>query len=136
MCTDARARAAILLAAAVLLAGPVGGCGGDGGDGAEEAPQQGTTEPPPAQTATETEPAAGRELFVSQASPACGSCHTLADAGTSGTVGPDLDDLRPDAERVERALRSGPGVMPNYESQLNDEQIQQLAEYVSGAASP
>jgi mono/diheme cytochrome c family protein len=31
---------------------------------------------------------AGKQLFVQ----ACGGCHTLADAGTSGTVGPNLDD--------------------------------------------
>ncbi len=31
--------------------------------------------------------AGGKELFVSK----CGSCHTLADAGTTGKVGPDLD---------------------------------------------
>jgi mono/diheme cytochrome c family protein len=30
----------------------------------------------------------GKELFVQQ----CGSCHTLADAATLGTVGPNLDD--------------------------------------------
>ena len=30
----------------------------------------------------------GRELFI----PKCGSCHTLADAGTKGQIGPNLDD--------------------------------------------
>ncbi len=31
---------------------------------------------------------AGKDLFI----PRCGGCHTLADAGTNGTIGPDLDD--------------------------------------------
>lgn len=30
----------------------------------------------------------GKALFVQR----CGSCHTLADAGTSGKIGPNLDD--------------------------------------------
>ena len=30
----------------------------------------------------------GKKLFIQ----ACGGCHTLADAGTSGSIGPDLDD--------------------------------------------
>jgi mono/diheme cytochrome c family protein len=31
---------------------------------------------------------AGKKLFQKT----CGSCHTLADAGTTGTIGPNLDD--------------------------------------------
>ena len=35
----------------------------------------------------------GKELFVKGANgkPSCGSCHILADAGTTGTIGPNLD---------------------------------------------
>ncbi|HEY8859500.1 MAG TPA: cytochrome c [Gaiellales bacterium] len=32
--------------------------------------------------------AKGKQLFMSD----CGSCHVLADAGTAGTIGPNLDD--------------------------------------------
>jgi mono/diheme cytochrome c family protein len=35
-----------------------------------------------------TDTARGRQLFIQK----CGSCHTLAQAATSGTVGPNLDD--------------------------------------------
>ncbi len=42
----------------------------------------------------------------------CGSCHTLADAGTTGTFGPNLDRLRPDRARVLAAVADGPGAMP------------------------
>ena len=35
-----------------------------------------------------------KALFTTDAQPvACGSCHTLADAGTNGTTGPDLDQV-------------------------------------------
>ncbi len=54
---------------------------------------------------------AARESFVST----CGSCHTLKDAGTTGRVGPDLDDLKPDTTRVANAITkggAGSGTMP------------------------
>jgi mono/diheme cytochrome c family protein len=37
---------------------------------------------------TQGDPTNGKTLFVAR----CGSCHTLANAGTSGTIGPNLDD--------------------------------------------
>jgi mono/diheme cytochrome c family protein len=50
----------------------------------------------------------GEQLFTSS----CGSCHTLAAAGTSGTVGPNLDDLKPSEQIVLNAIETGPGAMP------------------------
>ncbi len=142
-----RMRVLALLLSTALLAVPVAGCGGDDDEGATPPP---AAESQPAETAT-TETAttetgtgetgtggggdsAARELFASQTSPACGSCHTLADAGTTGTVGPNLDQVRPDAGTVERALQTGPGIMPQFTDQLDDEQVKQLAEYVSSVA--
>lgn len=78
--------------------------------------------------------AAGRELFTRGAVPACAVCHTLADAGATGAVGPVLDELRPDADRVARVLRSGFGVMPSYQGVLTEAQIAALAAYVAKAA--
>lgn len=43
----------------------------------------------------------------------CGSCHTLQAAGTDGSFGPNLDDLKPDQARVRDAIASGPGPMPS-----------------------
>ena len=40
--------------------------------------------------------AKGKELFIAK----CGSCHTLADAGTKGQIGPNLDDAFADSRRV------------------------------------
>lgn len=74
----------------------------------------------------------GRQLFVKDATPACAICHTLADAGASGAIGPSLDELKPDAPRVVSALRTGIGQMPAY-PQLSEEQVQALARYVARA---
>jgi cytochrome c6 len=82
----------------------------------------------------DTEMAQGRQLFTETASPPCALCHTLADAGSSGEIGPVLDDLKPDAERVASALRTGLGAMPSYQSQLSKVQIETLAHYVSHAS--
>lgn len=78
--------------------------------------------------------AAGKKLFTQTAVPACAVCHTLAHAGAKGDIGPDLDELRPDAARVEKAMRNGIGQMPPF-ARLSDEQIQALARYVESAAA-
>ena len=48
---------------------------------------------------------------MAEAQPSCGTCHTLADAGTQGGVGPNLDALAPEAARVESAVTNGVGAM-------------------------
>jgi mono/diheme cytochrome c family protein len=60
----------------------------------------------------------------------CGSCHTLADAGTSGTVGPNLDQAKPSFEKAVTQIKNGGGGMPAFGGQLTDEQIQALARYI------
>jgi cytochrome c oxidase subunit 1 len=53
----------------------------------------------------------GQQLF----SGTCGACHTLAEAGSSGTVGPNLDGLKPTEARVLHAIAiggTGDGRMP------------------------
>jgi cytochrome c6 len=60
----------------------------------------------------------------------CGSCHTLADAGTSGTTGPNLDDAKPTLDKAVTQITNGGGGMPAFQGQLTEEQIQALAEYV------
>jgi cytochrome c6 len=74
----------------------------------------------------------GRKIFTS-VTPACALCHTLKDAGATGTIGPSLDELKPDAERVAKALRNGIGQMPAF-PQLSEAQVQALARYVEKAA--
>ena len=74
--------------------------------------------------------ARGKALFTT-VKPACAVCHTLQAAGSTGQVGPVLDELKPDAARVLRALHSGLGVMPSYAEQLSEADMQALAAFVS-----
>jgi sulfite dehydrogenase len=75
----------------------------------------------------------GKRLFTKTAVPACALCHTLKDAGSEGAVGPVLDELKPDAARVAKALRDGLGNMPAFKT-LSEAEIKALARYVSTAA--
>lgn len=65
--------------------------------------------------------------------PACGICHVLAAAETSGQVGPSLDDLKPGADQVRAALRDGVGVMPAFADALSEAEIEAMATYVAEA---
>jgi cytochrome c553 len=71
--------------------------------------------------------AAGEEVF---ASAGCGSCHTLEEAGTSGTVGPNLDESTVDEAGAVQQIAEGGGGMPPFAGQLSDEQIQDVAAFV------
>ena len=103
-----------LAVAAVLLAF-VAGCGGSDED-------SNTT--PPASAG------GGEQLFKDN----CSSCHTLAAAGASGKVGPDLDQLKPGPDLVTSQVNSGGGAMPSFKGKLTDDQIKQIADYVSSNA--
>ena len=60
----------------------------------------------------------------------CGSCHVLADAGTSGTVGPNLDQAKPELQQAVKQITNGGGGMPPFKDQLTEQQIRALARYV------
>jgi mono/diheme cytochrome c family protein len=75
----------------------------------------------------------GRRLFTKDAAPPCALCHTLKDAGAAGAIGPSLDEIRPDRQRVAKAVRSGIGAMPPFAS-LSDQDVEAIAEYVSKAS--
>lgn len=78
--------------------------------------------------------ALGKKLFTTGAVPACALCHTLKDAGSEGAVGPVLDDLKPGAARVNKALHDGLGAMPSFKATLSEAEIDALAYYVSTAS--
>jgi len=80
----------------------------------------------------EGDPVAGKTVFLGAS--ACGGCHTLADAGTSGAVGPNLDESMPDNELVLDRVTNGQGGMPAFSSTLTEQQIADVAAYVSSAA--
>jgi mono/diheme cytochrome c family protein len=113
-------RIALALVALVLFIG-LTACGGDDEGSA-------TTETTTTETTTtdETTVASGREIFVAE----CASCHTLEDAGSTGAIGPNLDESSLDEAAVESQVRSGGGGMPAFEGQLSDEEIQAVAGYV------
>jgi mono/diheme cytochrome c family protein len=98
------------------------------------------TEPAPATTegGTQTEggttgdAAAGKQVF---ATAGCTSCHTLADAGSTGTVGPNLDEAKPSHDLVVDRVTNGKGAMPPFKGQLSDQQIADVAAYVHAATS-
>ena len=75
--------------------------------------------------------AAGKSVFESAG---CASCHTLADAGATGAVGPNLDDAKPDAALVKERVTNGKAAMPPFKGQLSDAQIADVAAYVSSVA--
>lgn len=75
----------------------------------------------------------GRKVFTS-AEPACRICHTLEDAGASGSIGPNLDNLQPNEGQVRLIVRGGAGSMPPYEGRLSEEEIDAVAAYVAAVA--
>jgi cbb3-type cytochrome c oxidase subunit III len=64
----------------------------------------------------------------------CSSCHTLAAAGATGTVGPNLDQLKPAMATVVHQVTNGGAIMPSFKGKLSSAQIQAVAKYVSSSA--
>lgn len=78
------------------------------------------------------EASAGKTVFTQTAQPSCSICHTLADAGSQGQIGPNLDELQPSAERVYKAVTDGIGVMPPFKGKLSEAERRAVAAYVAG----
>jgi cytochrome c6 len=109
----------------------------------EEPHAAATTQPAETGTETETETgaetgeggggeqggdaAAGESVF---ASAGCGGCHVLEAAGTSGSVGPNLDESQPDFELAVDRVTNGSGAMPSFSDRLSEQQIRDVAAYV------
>ena len=73
------------------------------------------------------DPAAGEEVY---ASAGCGTCHTLEEAGSTATVGPNLDESSIDEAGAAQQVAEGGGGMPPFSGQLSQEQIQDVAAFV------
>ena len=80
---------------------------------------------------TNQEDSLGKRLFVETASPPCGVCHSLEAAGARGVIGPNLDELRPDARRIRTAIAQGVGAMPAYAEQLTDREVNALVAFIT-----
>ena len=101
-------RRACLLLVVVIALGAAWGYARGGRQAAAEVPAAATataTAAPAAEVSATPEPPTGtpRQVFAH----ACGMCHALADAGSAGITGPDLDELRPSAAQVRRMVRTG-----------------------------
>ena len=84
--------------------------------------------PPPASPGN---PTAGKAVFTSAG---CASCHTLKDAGSTGNVGPNLDQLKPPFAAVKLQVENGGGPMPAFKGTLTPTQIDDVSAYVSSVA--
>jgi cytochrome c553 len=73
------------------------------------------------------DPTAGKQVFMSAG---CTSCHTLKAAGSTGTVGPNLDQLKPPEAIVVHQVEVGGGPMPAFKDTLTPKQIQDVAAFV------
>ena len=100
--------------------------GGQAGEGEPQAP-------PAAEEGNGAgDPAAGEKVFASSG---CGGCHVLEAAGSSGAVGPNLDESQPDLQLVVDRVTHGRGVMPAFGDELSEQQIQDVAAFVVDATS-
>ena len=133
-------RSTLALATLLAVIGvAAAGCGGE--EETSPSPQTvtgTTTAPSTTSTTTSTAPApkgdavAGKAVFTGSAG--CTGCHTLKDAGSTGTVGPNLDQAMPPASLVVDRVTNGKGVMPSFKGTLTPTQIADVAAYVSSVA--
>ena len=120
---------ALILCGCVFL---LAACGG----GKTVTPTPNTVEgtvPKPTTTPTATtegpkgDPVAGKAVF---ASAGCTACHTLKAAGSTGTVGPNLDDRKPELSLILDRVHNGKGAMPPFKGNLTEQQIADVAAFV------
>jgi mono/diheme cytochrome c family protein len=100
---------------AVNVAAYVASVAGTGGPGASSPTNVGTN---------------GAAIFKAN----CAGCHTLAAAGATGTVGPNLDQLKPSMAIVVKQVTNGGAIMPAFKGKLTVAQINAVAKYVSSSA--
>jgi mono/diheme cytochrome c family protein len=141
-------RAALIVVVGALLAG----CGGEETTAPLPETVEGGTTPTQTETGTTTEPAAqgdpeaGRQVYTAND---CGSCHTFEPAGSTGTTGPNLDELPDLAENAGKDLEEftresienpnayveegfPEGIMPAYD-QLSDKELTDLVAFLTQA---
>ena len=70
----------------------------------------------------------GLDIYNNKAQ--CGVCHTLQAAGSTGTIGPNLDQLKPQMSQIIAAVTDGIGAMQAWKNILTYEEIQAVAYYV------
>jgi mono/diheme cytochrome c family protein len=122
---------------AQVVAFTIGGLGEIGGAAAPKIKQQAATktaESAPSTPSSPKAPAAAGPDGAALFSQNCAGCHTLKAANATGTVGPNLDDLKPSAATVTKQVNNGGGAMPAFKGTLSPAEIAALAKYVSSVA--
>jgi mono/diheme cytochrome c family protein len=121
-----------LCALLTVLGLAIAACGGSGGSSSSSSSSSASSSSTASTSGggAQSASAQGKQIFTSN----CGGCHTLADAGTNGQVGPNLDDLKPSKAVVVRQVNNGGGQMPAFKGKLSDAQINAVATYVSSVA--
>jgi mono/diheme cytochrome c family protein len=127
--SNVRRGAGLSLVAALLSTLTLAACGGDSSSDSTGTSSAGSSTG--ASTAASGGGSAdGAKIFADT----CASCHTLKAADSTGQVGPNLDDLKPDEALVEKQVTNGGGGMPSYKDSLSPEEIKAVAAYVSSNA--
>jgi cytochrome c6 len=106
-------------------------CAGNPNCGVTAETSKPVTTTSPATTTTAAAKPDGKKVFTDAG---CGGCHTLKAAGSSGNVGPNLDQLKPSLSAVEHQVEVGGGVMPAFKGQLSDAEIKAVSEFVASNA--
>jgi mono/diheme cytochrome c family protein len=115
----------LLVAGALALV--AAGCGSDDDSDTAEPPAATTTENGGGETG---DAANGEQVYVAAG---CGGCHTLEAAGSTGSVGPNLDDASPSFDLVVEQVTNGGGAMPAFGDELSEQEIRDVAAFVSGS---
>lgn len=123
---------AVIAAAVVFGAIALAGCGAEGVASPTPETVIGTVATTPSfpivpAFKVKGDPKKGSAVFASSG---CGGCHTLAAANATGTVGPNLDQLKPDYRAVTAQVTNGGAAMPSFKSSLSTQQIADVSAYV------
>ena len=121
-------RKLVLLLAALVLVVAVPACGGEEDEQALPETVEGTLPADTGGAAAEGDPAKGKTIY---ASAGCGGCHTFSEAGSTGTVGPNLDNASIDFEGAVQQIKNGGGGMPAFGDRLSDQEIADVAAFVT-----
>ncbi len=121
-------RRLVLLLAALVLVVAIPACGGE--EEVQPLPDtvEGTLPTDTGGAAAEGDAAKGKTIY---ASAGCGGCHTFSAAGSTGTVGPSLDDASIDFDAAFQQIKNGGGGMPAFGDRLSDQEIADVAAFVT-----
>jgi mono/diheme cytochrome c family protein len=130
-------RRAVLIALSFVAIASVAGCGSEGVTSPAPETVIGSLPKPTLEPITPAfklkgDPAKGKSIFTSAG---CSGCHTLAEAKSTGTVGPNLDQAHPDYRLATARVTLGKGAMPSFKGQLSDQEIADVASFVVKSTS-